>query len=74
MHGGHHEHGFHAGTTLHSHDYEEAIESQEVDTTRLKCLNEKRPNSLKDILRPWDDRTNTSHLRLESDVDEQSLT
>ncbi len=46
---------------------------EKVDTDRLVCLNEKRPSSLKDVLRPWHQRLDTTLPLLESDADEQLL-
>eukprot|EP00172_Hildenbrandia_rubra_P000670 Plantae.Rhodophyta-Hildenbrandia_rubra.ctg13669.p1 GENE.Plantae.Rhodophyta-Hildenbrandia_rubra.ctg13669~~Plantae.Rhodophyta-Hildenbrandia_rubra.ctg13669.p1 ORF type:complete len:236 (+),score=36.02 Plantae.Rhodophyta-Hildenbrandia_rubra.ctg13669:242-949(+) len=46
---------------------------QEVDTTRLQCLNEAEPDSLKRVLRPWEQRTDTSLPILSSDADQELL-
>lgn len=78
----HHHHGscgheHHESGCDHDHGEDEGGEAwalyEKVDTERLVCLNEKRPGSLKDILRPWHQRLDTSLPDLESDADEQLL-
>lgn len=73
----HDNHGHAHGTGSHIHGEDEGGEGwalyQQVDTARLICLNEKRQDSLKDVLRPWDQRFDTSLPTLDSDVDPQLL-
>ncbi len=77
-----HGHGHGHGSCSHEHkahkcDHDEGGEAwalyEKVDTLRLICLNEKRQDSLKDVLRPWDQRLDTSLPTLDSDADEQLL-
>ena len=46
---------------------------QDVDTTRLTCLNEASPNSLQRVLRPWDQRTDRDLPVLSSETDQELL-
>ena len=78
----HHGHGGGGHSCEHDHgeqgDGAEGLAEEwglyrEVDTTRLSCLNEAEPDSLKRVLRPWDQRTDTSLPLLTSDADEQLL-
>lgn len=45
----------------------------QVDEPRRLCLKEPRPDSLQDVLRPWDKCLDTSLPALRSDVDELHL-
>lgn len=71
-----HEHAEHGGHE-HDHGQDEGGEAwalyEKIDTDRLLCLNEKRRDSLKDVLRPWHQRLDTTLPTLESDMDEQLL-
>lgn len=66
----HHKHG----PDSHEHDAgEEKSLTSFIDTTKLMCLNEKEPDSMKNIVRPFEDRLKTDLPVLVSDVDEQLL-
>lgn len=71
-----HEHAEGGGHT-HDHGEDEGGEAwalyEKIDTDRLICLNEKRDSSLKDVIRPWHQRLDTTLPTLESDTDEQLL-
>lgn len=70
----------HSCSGEHDHDHDHDDEGAEgwslyeqVDTLRLLCLNEEVPNSLPNVLRPWNERLDTSLPILCSDADEQLL-
>jgi len=69
-----HGHGHHD----HDHDHdgpergaEESLYSR-TDRDNVRCLNEREPNSGKNVIKPWNERDDTTKY-VESDVDEQLI-
>ncbi|KAI0557308.1 PITH domain containing protein [Gracilaria domingensis] len=79
MTGGHHGHS--CSHEHHDHDHDHGDDAggeawalfEQVNTNALVCLNEAQPNSLKNVLRPWNKRSDPSLPTLKSDADEQLL-
>ncbi|GBB84303.1 hypothetical protein RclHR1_10910004 [Rhizophagus clarus] len=69
-----HGHGHHG----HDHDHdgpergaEESLYSR-IDRDNVRCLNEREPTSGKNVIKPWNEREDTTK-HVESDIDEQLI-